>query len=176
MGRISSIPINYDDLKTLDISKFKEWGYLKGDKVYDFQVLWSREGVKTASIRCVLDLANRKMELIYSYNDAPVNMTYLIASKSSNLGRGEVFYFVCRRSYKRCRKLYLQNGEFVHRSLIEGYYFSQLVPVKERSTVSMYRKHFEHERLLHESYKKHYRKYYKGKMTKRYLRLREYGA
>lgn len=171
MGRISSVPIQYDDLKTLEISKFKGWGYLKGDKAHSFEVSWSRNGQKTASVGCCININERKMQLNYWYNGVSCYRNFLLASKPSNLGNGEVYYFVCRKSNKWCRKLYLYNGEFVHRSMIRAYYFSQLVPVKERGVVSMYRKSINYERLLDESYEKHYRKYYKGKITKRYSKL-----
>jgi hypothetical protein len=43
-----------------------------------------------------------------------------LVSAPSNLGKGFVWYFVCPRPGKRCRKLYLADTYFYHREAFHG--------------------------------------------------------
>lgn len=72
------------------------------------------------------------IDLRYTWKNQSIQYRIRIASKLSNLGKGAYYYFVCHKSFKCARKLYLHNGYFVHRALIDACYFSQLIPPKER--------------------------------------------
>lgn len=174
MGRITITPIEYDDLKKLNISRLKEWGYLTKENYQSFEIYWTRDNIKTASIRCIVNIHELYLELSYNYNNKPINYRIKLHAKQSNLGKGTYYYFICNKSNKHARKLYLYNGLFVHRDCIKAYYFSQLVVVKHRPLIQMYRRQFEKEKLFEESLNKYYKRYYKSKPTKRYIKYLQY--
>ena len=171
MGRISRIPTQYDDLKTIDISVIRKWGYLKPDTVNSFSIKWSRDGVKTASVGCLINMRELYFELDYMCNGVSSNYRVKLVAMPSNLGKGYHYYFLCPVALKACRKLYLYNGRFVHRSIIDGYYFIQLVKPRDRGMIKMCRRQFQRERYLDESFNKYYKRFYRGKPTKRYAKL-----
>ncbi len=171
MGRMSKIPTQYDDLKMIDISAIRKWGYLKPNAVNSFTIKWSRDGVKTASVGCVIDMSKMYFELDYMSNGVSLNYRVKLIAVPSNLGKGFYYYFLCPIALKACRKLYLSNGRFVHRSIIDGYYLSQLIKPADRDMIKMLRHQFQKERYLDESFNKYYKRFYRGKPTKRYAKL-----
>lgn len=92
----------------------------------------------------------------------------------SNLGKGNVLYFTCPRTYKHCRILYLAygSGMFLCREAYTGYrrriyYGPQLDPSRWRAN-TMY---FKVDKQIEELDKRRATYTYKGKETKRALRL-----
>lgn len=174
MGRISTLPIEFEDLRTIRIARLKEWGYLEENNHQRFGIHWAdRNNQITASISCIINMYELYLELSYNYNGTPVKYRIKLDSKQSNLGKGNYYYFICHKSNKRARKLYLHKGLFLHRSCIKGYYFSQLVSVKDRPLIQEYRKQFAKEKAFEQSLNKYYKRTYKGKFTKRYFKFKE---
>lgn len=83
----------------------------------------------------------------------------------SNIGNGEVMYFVCPQTGKHCRKLFSCGNRFQHREAI-GLLYEQQVR-KEPVSYAFYL----NEEQRNEPNTKNFRKYYKGKMTKRYFQI-----
>lgn len=110
------------------------------------------------------------IDLRYTWQNQSIQYRIFIASKQSNLRKGEYYYFVCHKTFKCARKLYLHNGCFVHRTLIDACYLSQLILPKERQSTVFYKWYFQRDEIHNQFYKKYYKKYYKGKPTKRYIK------
>jgi hypothetical protein len=110
--------------------------------------------------------------LNYKYNDEPRKYKVLLVSIPSNLGKGKIWYFLCPQTLKRFRKLYSISGYFLHREAFNGYmYSSQTKSKKWRQIEKVYGCYFDSEKHYRELYSKHFKTHYKGKPTKRYLRL-----
>ena len=90
----------------------------------------------------------------------------------SNLGKGIIWYFLCPETSKRCRKLYLIGGYFLHREAFKScMYESQTQSKKYRELEKTLGAYFRTDDLYNELYKKHFKKSYAGKPTKKYLRI-----
>jgi|LakMenEpi03Aug12_release.lakeMendotaPanAssembly.Ray.scaffolds.fasta_scaffold1243708_1 hypothetical protein len=112
------------------------------------------------------------MKVRYSSSGNPVEYSIRLEARPANIGRGFVWYFRCPVTFKLCRKLYLYNGKFIHRTVINGMY--------EKQTYSKYGRYLDWamghlygvDRYREELYKKGFRKKYAGKPSKRYKWLR----
>lgn len=83
-----------------------------------------------------------------------------------------VYYFHCPFTDKRCRKLHFINQRFMHRSALpSGMYEKQIQSKKWRQMDKVYGCHFELDHHYKELFSKHFKKYYNGKPTKKYLKL-----
>ncbi|AUC16842.1 hypothetical protein BTO06_17570 [Tenacibaculum sp. SZ-18] len=164
----------YDEVLKLNICDLKKWGYLQKDFPRKGIVSWSKRGVVIASIK-VLSISNQFISLSYNYKGNKVNLKVFLAFLPSNLGKGEVCYFVCPETNKRCRKLYLINGKFLHREAFSGVmYESQIQSKKLRFFKKEFENHFKLEKYYAEVYRKYFKPCYNGKETKRYKKLRNY--
>lgn len=134
MGRYANYPTTVEDCLTVSITKLKEWNYLNYLGTKSGTISWSRNGQKHSSIG--ISVANNGLNTImvldYKCNGEPINYTVKIISKPSNLGKGEVFYFVCPRTGKHCRKLYLHSGYFYHREAFNGLMYSKQLESKKK--------------------------------------------
>ena len=137
---------------------------------------WSRNGNKTGSISIRVNTQSEQpfIVLYYKYRDEPQNYKVYLTSTPSNLNRGEIWYFLCPQTKKRCRKLYLINGYFLHREAFNGcMYKIQIESKKSRYLDKTLGTYFRTEQLFEQLYKKHFKKQYAGKPTKKYLRIME---
>lgn len=85
--------------------------------------------------------------------------------------KGVIWFFICPQTGKRCLRLYLHKGLYVHRSQIKGFarlnkpswhtgsQFNKLLILKQ--------KEIEAEKIMDQRY---FKKYYAGKPTNRYLK------
>ncbi|MDR0659668.1 MAG: hypothetical protein LBG19_02465 [Prevotellaceae bacterium] len=75
---------------------------------------------------------------------------------------------------KRCRILYCIDGCFLHRNAFRGcMYDSQTRSKHMRLIDKTYRALFKQDKLYEELNRKYFKRYYKGKPTKRYLRIQQ---
>ena len=121
MGRYANYNTTVDDSLYLSIKSLKEWNYFNfGTR--SGTIDWSRNGVKTASISIQITntFNERYINLDYKSNGEPIRYRIDIISKTSNLGKGEILYFVCPSTGKYCRKLILSGGYFLHRCAFNG--------------------------------------------------------
>ena len=174
MPKTPTFPTLFDEVLQIDISKLKQWQYLNHTQFKNATLTWSRNGNKTGSISILINTLNEQpyIELDYKYNDEPRKYKVKLVSMPSNLGNGKIWYFLCPQTNKRCRKLYLIGGYFLHREAFNGcMYESQTHSKNYRQMGKVFGSYFEYDRCYDEIYSKHFKKYYNGKPTKRYLKL-----
>lgn len=176
MPKPYTFPTLYNEVLQIHISKLKEWGYLAPGKIKRGTIDWSRNGNPTGSISIRVNTQSEQpyIELDYKYRDEPRNYKVYLTSTPSNLNRGEIWYFLCPQTNKRCRKLYSIGGYFLHREAFNGcMYESQTQSKKYRQLDKTLGVYFKSDNLYSELYKKHFKKSYAGKPTKKYLRIME---
>jgi hypothetical protein len=174
MPKPHTFPILFDEVKTVSISFLTKHSYLKPNQLKAGSVHWSRNGENTGSIsiKVYTHYENSFIEFDYKYNQQPIKYRVQLVSALSNLGKGLVWYFICPRTGKRCRKLYLADTYFYHRSAFRGcMYEKQTQSKKSRYLDRMFGVYFQTDQLFDQLYKKHFKKNYAGKPTKKYLKL-----
>lgn len=172
MPKLYTFPTLFDEVKSVSITNLKKWGYLRPNQRRSGTITWSRNGHVTSSIG--IEVNTRFDEVIFSYNygDKPVKFTVELVSVPSNIGKGEVWYFLCPYIKKRCSVLYSVGELFLHREACTGYmYEKQTYSPNNRIKVRLWEKLFNSDKLYEELHSKHFRKTYAGKPTKRYLKL-----
>ena len=175
MGRWSNFPNEVEGLKCITIADLKKLGYLKPNISINRNLFWTNNnGEKTSSITVILDTTETKGSIIfdYTYNQTQkINYAMQLITRPSNLGNGLLWFFVCPCTFKVCRKLHLNNGYFLHRTAFKDvYYEKQLQSKKWRNWEKVFGSYLD-DKLYEQLYKKHFKKFYKGKPTKKYLLL-----
>lgn len=174
MPRYSNLPTLFDNALQINISKLKEWGYLMPNSWKAGTLTWSQRGEQTGSISIgVSTLAgNEYLQLKYNFRDEPREYKIQLVRKPTNLGIGEMWFFRCPSTGKLCRKLYSIGGYFLHREAFKGcFYETQIRSKYARFLDSNYGAYFKADSLYLEAGKKHLKKTYSGKPTKKYLKL-----
>lgn len=165
--------MSIESCKTVSISKLKEWGYLKKG-IHSGVISWSSAGEVTSriNIKCTILEHRKSITLDYNQNGEKINYNVNIVSIPSNLGKGEVLYFVCPNTGKHCRKLFHCSKYFLHREAFNYlYYEKQIQSKKNRQLHSILDKVYLSDEVYEEQYKKHFKTHYNGKPTKRYQKL-----
>jgi len=117
-------------------------------------------------------MENPYLELDYKYNGNSINYQVPFVTVPSNLGKGDIWYFLCPATKKRCRKLYQISERFLHREAFQRCFYSKQVCSKYyRYLENTIGKEFEADEAYEEMQKPFFKKYYNGKPTKRYLKL-----
>jgi hypothetical protein len=176
MPKPHTFPSLYNEALQIHISKLKGWGYFEPKQIKSGTLNWSRNGEPTGSISIKANMCNEQpfIELDYNYRGEPRNYKVFLTTSASNLNRGEIWFFICPHTKKRCRKLYSIGGYFLHREAFVGcMYETQTQSKKMRFLLRTFGAHFKCDELYSELYKKHFKKTYAGKPTKKYLRLTE---
>ncbi len=94
---------------------------------------WTSRGRPAGNIDLIIDTREMYIELDYKYGDEPRHYRVQLVSVPSNLGKGQVWYFLCPHTGKRCRILYGVGGWFLHRSAFRGgCYDRQTLSKKDR--------------------------------------------
>lgn len=171
MPKPHTFPTLYNEALQIDISKLKGWGYLDPEQIKSGTLNWSSNGTPTGSISIQVNTHSEQpyIELDYKYKDEPRNYKVYLTSTPSNLNRGEIWYFICPQTNKRCRKLYSIDGYFLHREAFSGCMYETQTQSKKYRQLDKIKS----DNLYSELYKKHFKRYYAGKPTKRYLRIME---
>jgi hypothetical protein len=172
MPKPHTFPTLYDDYKSIDIYFLSKHGYLKPNQTKHGTITWSRNGTQTASISIYVstDLENPFIVLDYRCNGEAINYKIELEYQPSNIGKGYVWFFRCPQTWKRCRKLHLIDKYFFHRSVYAGMYETQIQSKKSRFVVRLFDYSVKSDLAISQIHSKHFRKYYKGKPTKKYLR------
>ncbi|WP_295652546.1 hypothetical protein [uncultured Mucilaginibacter sp.] len=173
MGRHSSFPKLIDECNNINISKLKGWGYLLPNGIKQGMLTWKIRGEVVGCIMIEIRMLEDMgiMTLDYNSNNVPVNYKVQITSKPSNLGKGLLWFFICPNTGKICRKLHLSNSYFYHRTAFKDcLYETQTYGKRARDTKKAFDRVFKAEHAYEKIYSKHFKKFYKGKITKQYLR------
>jgi len=174
MARYTSFPTLYDEVKQIHLSKLKEWGYLESGQIKSGTLSWSINGQNTGSISIQVNTVADEpfLELDYKSGDIPINYQIKLVNIPSNLGFGTIWYFLCPKTQKRCRILYLVEGYFYHREASKGCYYEQQIQSKHwRRLKALFDDSFKVERAYEQIHQKYFKSYYNGKPTKKYLRF-----
>ncbi len=176
MPKPYTFPTLYNEALQIPISKLKSCGYLNPEQIKSGTLKWSRRGNPTGSISIKVNTKSEQpyIELDYNYRDEPRNYKVYLTSTPSNLNKGEIWYFICPQTKKRCRILYNVGGYFLHREAFDGcMYETQTQSKRYRKMDKTLGAYFRSDNLYSEMYKKNFKKMYAGKPTKRYLRIME---
>ena len=176
MPKPHTFPTLYDEALQINISKLKTWGYLNSNQTKSGTLKWSRNGNQTGSISIQVNPHSEQpyIELDYKYEGEHRKYKVRLVSMPSNLGKGLIWYFLCPQTNKRCRILYSIDGYFLHREAFNGcMYETQIQNKKYRELDKTFGAYFKSDNLYSELYKKHFKKSYAGKPTKKYLRIME---
>jgi hypothetical protein len=176
MPKPHTLPTLYNEALQIHISKLKGWGYLDLEQTKSGTLNWSSNGNPTGSISIKVNTQSEQpyIELDYKYRDEPRKYKVYLTLTPSNLNRGEIWYFLCPQTNKRCRKLYSIGGYFLHREAFNGcMYEKQTQSKKYRQLDKTLGAYFKSDNLYSELYKKNFKKSYAGKPTKKYLRIME---
>lgn len=159
MSRRPTFPIEIEDLLKLDVFrfKFKAEIFRHGTMTY---------GAEKFRYEAITRRAGGFLRIVHS--GGKVWVIDLVAMPS-NLGKGVYYYFVCPQTKKRCKALYLYKGEFVHRDLLPFNYAKQNAARKMRDLQRLF--DFEMGKWEEQMYKKYFKTHYRGKPTKRFLRI-----
>jgi len=127
-----------DDLRKFTFFDLKRLGLLKDNCIIVNELSWSYYwGKSTIGIR--VNRINNKVTLNYVLNQEKeicydINLSYY----PSNLGIGEVGYFLCPITKKKCRTLYFVDGYFVSRYCFKGIYECQTYSKQYRQIKKMF--------------------------------------
>ena len=174
MPKPPTFPTLYDNMKAFSISFLTKEGYLRPNQLKSGTIVWSKNGEKLGSISIAVNTQpeNAYVELNYRCNETPINYRVELVSAHSNLGKGVVWYFVCPRTGRSCRKLHFACNYFYHRSAFKGCMYEKQTQTKNErdfdKTMGIY---FQADELFAQLHKKHLKKRYAGRPTKRYRKL-----
>jgi hypothetical protein len=175
MPRYSNFPTLIDELRSFSISDLKQLGHFKNRPFVSGTMNWRNrydEVTSTISLDVNNSRNNKYVQLSYNCNDEKMNYKVNIVTMPSNLGKGNVLYFICSFTNQRCRKLHLINGKFMHRSALSNPLYSKQIESKRwRELNKLFGAPFELEKLHDKLWSKGFKKYYKGKPTKKFQKL-----
>ena len=163
MPRPSTYPITYEDCKSIEIKILKKNNYLQSNQINKCIIRWYINEETTGRMQVIVNTLTVKpyIELIYTLNEEGIQYKVQLIKEKSNLGIGEIWYFICPFTYKRCRKLYLLNKYFSHRSRFKGvFYEKQLLSKSNRNSLGIFKKIDQINNAIEETKSKHFRRYY----------------
>lgn len=160
-----------DDLLNIPISLLNKEGVLKRSKHPIIQKVIRNDSIRLGVVTS-LWTPIPFVTFLYRYEGKIVQQTVELLKTPSNLGKGHFYYFVCPKSRKKCRKLYLIDGCLVHRCLINGMYRSQTFSKKDRKIVDFVTQYYMDDKVAEEIYSRYFKTHYKGKPTKRLIKLK----
>jgi|LauGreSuBDMM15SN_2_FD.fasta_scaffold121587_2 hypothetical protein len=167
--------MSIENTNTISITKLKEWGYLNNG-IKTGVISWSISGEVHSRIGIKSTIFEHLKYITFEYTQNGENINYDVRIESipSNLGKGEILYFICPSTGKQCRKLYHHSKYFLHREAFRYFYYDkQIESKKSRYLVSIFDKAFLKDEIYEEQYKKHFKTHYNGKLTKRYKKILE---
>jgi hypothetical protein len=178
VSKFPTYPTLYDECLQISIYFLRKHEYLNPSQWKSGMITWSRgEGENkqvTAQINISVSTHSESpyLELNYNYNGKPINYRVQLVSVPSNLLKGNIWFFICPHTGKRCRKLYCAGERFLHREAFRGcMYEKQTQSKKSRYLDKTLGVYFRSDELFGQLYKKHFKKQYAGKPTKKYLKL-----
>ncbi|MDV3472078.1 hypothetical protein CMU02_11870 [Elizabethkingia anophelis] len=176
MGRYATYPTEIERLKMISIADLKRMKLLTSDNFVSTTINWTNRNTRenTGSISVSIHTGENygTITFNYKYRDTDkINYTAQLITRQSNLGKGKLWFFVCPNTGKVCRKLHLINGYFVHRSINPNLMYEKQLESKKMREWSKRFGILLDENVYSQLYSKHFKKYYRRKPTKRYLKL-----
>lgn len=169
MPKFPTFPDCFDECNQITITSLRRIGYLRPDAKVTGSYSWTRGGKPSGWIEVIGNLPERFVQLDYRVNGGDlIRYRVQLESIPKHFG-GQEWYFICPATGKRCRTLYQIGKYFLSRSAYPyAMYSSQTESKQTRNFLKAFRS------LDLESNfrsKRHARTMYKGKLTKRFVRL-----
>ena len=174
MGRMSTYPTLYEERTKLDVFKLRKDGVISQGYITGGSIEWSRRGEVFSSIsyRCDMSKGKSQIKLSYIFKSEEREYIIQIVSVPSNLGKGEIYYFLCPETGKKCRFLYSIGGWFLHRKAFQQVYYEKQTYSKAMRDADRFFRSFNlADKARQEINSKYFKKFYAGKPTKRYKKL-----
>lgn len=166
-----TFPTIYDTQRRISLTTLISGGFIKEDQNIYCNYSWRRDGEVLGDIGLYIYMppGGEHIQLKYNSNKEPIEYTVRLVSVPSNLGRGKVWYFLCPHTLKRCRYLHAVDKYFLHREVTQGMYEIQTYSHRGR----LYNKALRggSDDFYEEINRPYFKKYYRGKPTRRYKRL-----
>jgi hypothetical protein len=173
--RYSANSTIYNAIPQISITDLKQRNCLiPGVKRYT-TIHWEKYGTEICSASIIVDMTGSYPNVAFKYNILGEKRDYTVylTKMLSNFDKGEILFFICPHTGKRCRKLYLIDGYFLHREAVKGLYNCQAQSKYYRNLDKKFKYHNDRDNLKNQLLKKYFKKTYAGKFTKKYLRLME---
>ena len=174
MPRPSTYPITYEDCKSIEIKILKKNNYLQSNQINKCIIRWYINEETTGRLQVIVNTMTDKPYVVLNYklNEQSIQYKVQLVNERSNLGLGEIWYFICPFTNKRCKKLYLLNKYFSHRNRFKGvFYEKQLLSKSNRKSLGIFRKIDQIKDAIEETKSKNFRRYYNKVKTKRLVKL-----
>ena len=172
MPRYSSYPVLLDEVLTIKMKDLKTSGLLLDNKIINSTIKWTSNYGSKSEIQIIVNNKINKITLNYSVSGVPINYDVTFQKRTSNLGKGFVYYFLCPFTNSFCRNLYLVGYYFSHRKAEKSTMYSCQVKSK---TERIFKKYFDNaikiETLLDEINGNNFKRYYNNKPTKRFVKV-----
>lgn len=182
MGKPSIGVWSAKECRKLNINWLIKNGYIRRGAITQGQMSWTDES--TAGFECKCTGAEKWFRIYYTITNRQGTKTKLdykiqITTVPSNLGKGEVLYFVCPESGKRARVLYsaYRHPKYLHRDWylerynVRIYYTTQQCSKRDYYNDRYHDLRKQVEKLENELFVKHRKALYRGKPTKDFRKL-----
>jgi len=172
MAKSPTFPLILDRCYTVSIGDLKRWGCLNRGQWRNGSVYWEQGGRRVASIGYMAFISSEPREAYiqfnYNYDGQPVQWRVPMLSVPANIGKGLVWFFRCPVTGKRCKKLHLIDGRFMHRSAVRGAMYRRQTESKEwRKTTRYFDAYDTGAAIMQEIEKPYFKEMYRGKPTRR---------
>lgn len=175
MGRYSTGAITTDECRKIELSKLLKWGLIKKGSIINSNLKWT--GGSNISIAIDYTDSTPILTLHYTVTDNctgekyPYNYDIQFCKVPSNIGKGEVLYFICPESGLPCRILYMAYS--YHKWKCRQAYQNRIYyPTQVSSKKGMYNdRYWQLEHRLEDYLKGRRTNTYKGKLTKRAAKI-----
>ncbi|EAZ83046.1 hypothetical protein [Algoriphagus machipongonensis] len=153
-----------EQFPSLRTSDLKEW-----DTISNICVLGKNNSLLPYRVR--YELTKDGLFLDYYIHGIPKEQFIEIIFETSNLGIGETWYFLCPVTNKKCRKLVLSQGKFIHQSTIKGiHYIQQTESTPKRKSMKWIRRYKKYQELEKRQRQKYYKPTYGGNLSRLAIR------
>lgn len=182
MGRNSTGAFTTMECRKLNINWLFKNGYINQGTIRQGQLSWTDES--TAVFESCYTETEKWFRISYTITDRHGTKTDLdykiqITTIPSNLGKGEIKYFVCPESGKRARILFMAYGNhkyahrdwYLERHNLRLYYRTQQVSKTDYNNTRYFNLKKRIDELETELNKKHRKRTYNGKPTKEHEKL-----
>lgn len=169
MPKFPSFPDCFDECKQITITWLRNLGYLRRDAKVTGPFRWTRGGKPSGSIDVIGNLPERYVQLDYRINGGDL-ISYRVRLESipKHFG-GYEWYLICPATGKRCRTLYGIGKYFLSRAAYPYAMYSSQTESKQTRNFLMALRCLDLESNFRS--KRHARTMYRGKLTKRFVRL-----
>lgn len=163
MGRISTGVPRIEHHLCISLRFLIDRGYIKSGQGIKGVItwMWGSKVNGSAGLTVFTEKDRGVLKISYTQNEVKKEKIIQMRAEPSNLGKGQVWYFICPHTAKRCRKLYMVGDQFGSRHLFGNMaaYNSQVRSKYERDLVP-----------IPNEWPSKRPKYYAGKITKGYLK------